>query len=273
MGITPWLDAPALILPSRGDCISAEDGIDGGGSHGTDHWIQQEHRPRLRAASGEAGRNIVVNGSKDRQAAESTARELRGLGVEALVAMGDVGQREDCERISRAALDRFGSVDVLVNNAAIREDAAFLEMTEEAWRTVMAVNFDAAYWLTRALLPGMIAKGWGRIINFAGMNAIHGYNGRAHVSASKHAAWGLTKALAKEFGPKGITVNIVSPGPIMGEAQDAVQAAHITPMAARVPVGRLGTPDEVAAAVALLASDQGSFINGQMIQVNGGAET
>ncbi len=105
------------------------------------------------------------------------------------------------------------------------------------------------------------------------MNAIHGYNGRAHVSASKHAAWGLTKALAKEFGAKGVTVNIVSPGPIMGEAQDAMQAAHIAPMKARVPVGRLGTPDEVAAAVALLASDAGAFINGQMIQVNGGAET
>jgi 3-oxoacyl-[acyl-carrier protein] reductase len=123
------------------------------------------------------------------------------------------------------------------------------------------------------LLPGMVNKGWGRIINFAGMNAIHGYNGRAHVSASKHASWGLTKALAKEFGPKGVTVNIVSPGPIMGEDQDAVQAAHITPMKARVPVGRLGTPAEVAAAVALLASEAGAFINGQMIQVNGGAET
>jgi 3-oxoacyl-[acyl-carrier protein] reductase len=105
------------------------------------------------------------------------------------------------------------------------------------------------------------------------MNAIHGYNGRAHVSASKHAAWGLTKALAKEFGPKGITTNIVSPGPIMGEAQEKRQAAHIATMQARVPLGRLGTPDEVAAAVALLASDQGAFINGQMIQVNGGAET
>jgi 3-oxoacyl-[acyl-carrier protein] reductase len=137
----------------------------------------------------------------------------------------------------------------------------------------MAVNFDAAYWLSRRCLPGMVAQKWGRIVNFAGMNAIHGYNGRAHVSASKHAAWGLTKALAKEFGPVGITVNIVSPGPIMGEAQDPVMAAHITPMAARVPVGRLGTPDEVAAVVGLLASDAGAFINGQMIQVNGGAET
>lgn len=219
------------------------------------------------------GCNVIVNGSKDRAAAEAVAGEVRALGVEGRVAMGDVGKREDCLRIAEDGIKTFGAIDVLVNNAAIREDGGFLELPEEQWRRVMAINFDAAYWLTRACLPGMIEKGWGRIINFAGMNAIHGYNGRAHVSASKHAAWGLTKALAKEFGAKGVTVNIVSPGPIMGEAQDAMQAAHIAPMKARVPVGRLGTPDEVAAAVALLASDAGAFINGQMIQVNGGAET
>jgi 3-oxoacyl-[acyl-carrier protein] reductase len=219
------------------------------------------------------GCNVVINGSQDRQAAQKVANEARELGVEALVAMGDVGKREDCMRMTEESLAKFGTVDVLVNNAAVREDGGFLELDETQWRRVMAINFDASYWLSRVLLPGMVGKGWGRIINFAGMNAIHGYNGRAHVSASKHASWGLTKALAKEFGPKGITANIVSPGPIMGEEQDAVQAAHITPMQARVPVGRLGTPDEVAAAVALLASDAGGFINGQMIQVNGGAET
>lgn len=220
-----------------------------------------------------AGCNVVVNGSQDRKAAENVAAECRKLGVEALVAMGDVGRRDACLRMCEEAFKISGTVDILVNNAAIRKDGKFLEISEDDWRYAMAVNFDAAFWTARACLPGMIGKGWGRIINFAGMNAIHGYNGRAHVSASKHAAWGLTKALAKEFGPKGITTNIVSPGPIMGEDQDAVQAAHIAPMKARVPVGRLGTPDEVAAAVALLASDAGAFINGQMIQVNGGAET
>ena len=220
-----------------------------------------------------AGCNIIVNGARDAAAAESVAKEVRALGAKALVAMGDVGKRADLDRMAKAALETFGTIDILVNNAAIREDGKFLEMSEDAWRYAMAVNFDAAYVLARAFLPGMIKAGFGRIINFAGMNAIHGYNGRAHVSASKHAAWGLTKALAKEFGPKGITTNIVSPGPIMGEAQEANQAAHISTMKARVPVGRLGTPDEVAAVVALLASEQGGFINGQMIQVNGGAET
>ena len=219
------------------------------------------------------GFNVVLNGSRDTLACETVANEARKLGVDALVAMGDIGDRNALQRIAGDALRTFGTIDVVVNNAAVREDGKFLEMSEDAWKRVMAINFDAAYHFARAFLPGMVAKGWGRIINFAGMNAIHGYNGRAHVSASKHAAWGLTKALAKEFGAKGVTVNIVSPGPIMGEAQDPTQAAHITPMKARVPVGRLGTPEEVAVVVAMLASDKGAFITGQMIQVNGGAET
>ena len=219
------------------------------------------------------GVNVILNGSRDKLACETVAREARALGVEAIVAMGDIGERTAVGRIVEEALTAFGTVDVLVNNAAVREDGPFLTLSESAWRRAMAVNFDAAYWLSRAFLPGMIDKGWGRIINFAGMNAIHGYNGRAHVSASKHAAWGLTKALAKEFGGRGVTVNIVSPGPIRGEAQEPHQTMHIEGMRSRVPVGRLGTPDEVAAVVSLLASDRGAFVNGQILQVNGGAET
>jgi len=119
----------------------------------------------------------------------------------------------------------------------------------------------------------MLELGWGRVILFAGMNAIHGYNGRAHVSASKHANWGLVKSLGKEFGPHGITANLISPGPIASEHADPAMTQHIKAQEGRIPVGRLGTPEEVAAAVTLLAADKGAFINGQMIQVNGGAET
>ena len=146
-------------------------------------------------------------------------------------------------------------------------------MAESDWSRVIDVNMNASFWLARACLPGMIERGWGRIINFAGMNAIHGYNGRAPVSVSKHGSWGLVKSLAKEFGPKGITANIVSPGPIRPESDASEQAQHIKSMLPRIPAGRLGEPEEVAAAVSLLASDKGAFINGQMIQVNGGTET
>ena len=219
------------------------------------------------------GFNLVVNGSSDQEACEQTAAMARDLGVKAEVALGNVGQEADAKKIAAKALLHFDAIDILICNAAIRPSDAFLEMTDEQWYRVINTNFMGSFWLARACLPGMVNKGWGRIINFAGMNAIHGYNGRAHVSASKHAVWGLTKALAKEFAPKGITANIISPGPIEGERNDPTMAAHIAEMVDRVPVGRLGTGDEVAAACALLASDKGGFINGQMIQINGGAET
>ena len=107
------------------------------------------------------GCNVVINGSQDRQAAQKVANEARDLGVEALVAMGDVGKREDCMPIAEESMTKFGAVDVLVNNAAVREDGGFLDVTEEEWRRVMAINFDASYWLSRVCLPGMINKGWG----------------------------------------------------------------------------------------------------------------
>ena len=221
------------------------------------------------------GFDLVVNGSSDRAAAEAVAQAARGLGVEAMVAMGDVGRPEDCARIAQDAIARFGAVDVLVNNAALRPAKPFLDMTEEEWRRVISVDLDAAVWLARACLPGMVARGWGRIVNFTGMNAIHGYAGRAPVSVAKHGVWGLTKALAKEFGPKGITVNAISPGPIAADEEetDAAAAKYRQAIVQRVPVGRQGTPEEVAAVARMLVSPGGAYVNGQMLQVNGGAET
>jgi 3-oxoacyl-[acyl-carrier protein] reductase len=219
------------------------------------------------------GFNVVVNGSSDKAAAESVAAEARALGVKALVAMGDVGDPAACGRIAAAALSEFGAVDVLVNNAALRPAKAFLETTAEDWRRVMSVDLEAAIWLSQACLPGMLERGWGRIVNFTGMNAIHGYAGRAPVSVSKHGLWGLTKSLGKEFGPKGITVNAISPGPIASDDEDTNPSEYRQKMVARVPVGRMGQPREVAAMVRLLVSADGGFINGQMLQVNGGTET
>ncbi len=220
------------------------------------------------------GHNVVLNGSRDKAACEAVAQAAEKHGVDALVAMGDVGVAGDCRRIAGEAFDKFGTVDVLVNNAAIRPMNSFLEMPEEDWDRVIAVGMSAAFWLARACLPGMIDKGWGRIINIAGMNAIQGYNGRSHVSVAKHGAWGLTKSLAKEFGDRGISTNIISPGPIAGEhADDPEMAAHIEAQKSKIPLRRLGLPGEIAAAVSLLASDEGAFINGQLIQVNGGTQT
>jgi len=211
------------------------------------------------------GFNVMVNGLSKQAPCEATAAAARAEGVEAMVAMADAGTREGCHQLANAAIERSGRVDVLIHNAAIRPEKPFLEMDEAEFQRVIDVNLMAAFWLSRLCLPGMIESGWGRVITFAGMNAINGYNGRAHVSVSKHGAWGFAKALAKEFGPNGITVNCVSPGPIRSEHDDEAMTAHIKVQVARIPMGRLGEPEEVAAVVSLLASDRGGFTNGQLI--------
>lgn len=138
---------------------------------------------------------------------------------------------------------------------------------------MLAVDLHSAFYTSKAFLPGMVARKWGRIVNVTGMNAIQGYAGRAHVSAAKHGLWGLTKALAREFGPHGVTVNAISPGPIESERMTDDQAHHIRGMIGRVPLGRLGSPHEIASLTAWLCSPDGGFVSGQMIGVNGAAAT
>jgi 3-oxoacyl-[acyl-carrier protein] reductase len=222
----------------------------------------------------EDGFNVAINGSSDRAVCEAVAKEAAKFGVKAIVVMGDVGKPEECKHIAYEAIKAFGAVDALLNNAALRPNKPFLEMSEADWRRGLSVDLDAAVWLSRACLPGMVKKGWGRIVNFTGMNAIHGHAGRTPVSVAKHGVWGLTKGLAMEFGPKGITANAISPGPIAPDVEEHNASAQARAQTiARVPLGRMGTPVEVAAAARLLVSEAGAYINGQMIQVNGGGAT
>jgi 3-oxoacyl-[acyl-carrier protein] reductase len=222
----------------------------------------------------EDGFNVAINGSSDRAACEKVAKEAEKFGVKAIVIMGDVGKAADCKRITDDAIKTFGTVDALINNAALRPNTPFLEMSDTDWQRVIDVDMNAAVWLSRACLPGMVQKGWGRIVNFAGLNAIHGHAGRVSVSVAKHGVWGLSKGLAMEFGPKGVTVNTISPGPIAPDAEEVTASTQPRKEAlAKVPLGRMGTPVEVAAAVRLLASPAGAYINGQMIAVNGGGAT
>ncbi len=205
----------------------------------------------------EDGFDVAINGSSDRAACKKVAKEAEKLGARTLVVMGDVGKSEECKRIAEEVIKQFGAVDVLINNAALRPNKPFLEMSEADWRRVISVDLDAAVWLSRVCLPGMLNKGWGRIVNF-----------------TKHGVWGLTKALAVEFGPRNITANAISPGPIAPDVEETNASAQARQQTlARVPLGRMGRPVEVAAAARLLVSDAGAYINGQMIQVNGGAET
>ncbi len=216
-----------------------------------------------------AGYNIVLNGSRDRAACEEVAAKVGELGAESIIEMCDIGNRDKVLAMAKSAIDTFGSVDVLVNNAAIRTDGDFLTISEEEWGKIIDINFNSAFHLARACIPGMLAKGWGRVINFTGMNAQQGYAGKSAVSVSKHALWGMTKSLSKEFGRQGVTTNIISPGTIPDVSADT-STPRMQALLKANPVGRLGTADDIAAMVDLLVSEQGGFINGQMLQVNGG---
>jgi 3-oxoacyl-[acyl-carrier protein] reductase len=216
------------------------------------------------------GFNIVVNGSSDKAACDRVADEVRAIGTDAMVAIADIGDESAVTEMANKAIATFGRVDVVINNAAIRPQRMFLDMTNEDLTRVMNVNCFSAVWLARACLPGMIDNGWGRIINFAGMNAQLGTPGKVHVGMAKHAGWGLIKSLSREFGPQGVTANIISPGTFPGEGENKAHAGQLDKLLAQNPAGRLGTADDIAALVVLLCSDNGGFINGQLLQVNGG---
>jgi 3-oxoacyl-[acyl-carrier protein] reductase len=221
----------------------------------------------------QAGCDVAIHARGNAADTEEVAAAARALGVEAVTCLGDIGSRPDVAKIAERVLGAFGHVDILVNVAAYRPFKNFLEIEIDDWQRVMDTNVTGVVQLTQAVLPGMVERRWGRIINFSGMNSIRGYPQRTHIAASKHAVWGLTKALSREFGPHNITANVISPGPAQSEHEDKAFDAAILAQVKEIPLGRLGRPMEIAGVVALLASEEGSFISGQMIGVNGGAET
>jgi 3-oxoacyl-[acyl-carrier protein] reductase len=215
------------------------------------------------------GCQVVVNGARDRAGCDDTAAHVVAAGGQALVAMGDVSRAEDVARMVDAARDRFGGIDILVNNAAQRPHKPFLETTDADWDAVVDTALTAAFRLSRAVLPHMVAHKWGRIVNFTGMKSIRGYHEGAPISAAKHGVWGLTKSLSTEFAAHGITANVVSPGQIRKDSDTADDPARVR----SIPAGVMGRPADVAATVAFLCSPEAGFVSGQMIAVNGGEET
>jgi 3-oxoacyl-[acyl-carrier protein] reductase len=205
------------------------------------------------------GADVVVNGRSDREAAEEVAAEARALGVRAIALMADVGVEAQVDRMMDQALEEFGRVDILINNAAYRGNASITAMTTEQWRAAAAVNFDAPFFCSRRVVPGMIENSFGRIITVSGLNSIHGRTEWAHICGSKMGAFGMTRALAVELGRYNILVNHVVPG-----------AMQFHPDVESLPVPRLGTAQELANLYAFLASEESSYITGQTIHLNGG---
>jgi len=216
------------------------------------------------------GADIVLNARTTRDELEGVAAEVRALGRRALVHLADVTDEKAVAEIVEAARREFGRIDILVNNAAIRRQAAFTEMSYAEWREIMAVILDGAFLVSRAVLPLMVGGGGGTIVNLGGVSAHLGAVRRAHVAAAKAGLTGLTRALAVEFGKEGVTVNCVAPGKIGG--QRSATSGEVPPMPGGddIPVGREGEPHEVAAMICHLCLPASRYITGQTIHVSGG---
>ena len=216
------------------------------------------------------GAHVVVNARTNEAEAEAVAREARALGVKALPIVADVGRQDQVEAMVSRALAELGRVDILISNAAIRPHKPFTELTVQDWETVRGVILDGALHLVRGVIGSMTANRYGRIVFLTGEGAFVGGAGRAHVSAAKMGLVGLARGLASEFAPQNVRVNVVSPGSIDTSRANPEWYQGRPPSAAGIPLGRQGSVDEIAATCAFLVSDEGGFITGQTIHVNGG---
>lgn len=214
------------------------------------------------------GVGIVCRKAKDR--AEALAEELAALGVPVKVYVCDVAQREQVQAMTAAFLREFGRIDVLVCNAGIARQELFTDITEASWREVMGVDLDGVFYCAQAVLPDMLHRKAGKIITLSSMWGQVGASCEVAYSTAKAGVIGLTKALAKELGPSGITVNCVAPGVIDTEMNGNLPQDIKDELAEETPLERLGTPEDVAQAVWFLASSAGDFFTGQVLAPNGG---
>jgi NAD(P)-dependent dehydrogenase (short-subunit alcohol dehydrogenase family) len=232
----------------------------------------------------EQGATVAAAFSRDNERADQHLDHLRGHGADASVHQGNVGSGEDCRRTIGEVIEEHGRLDILVNNAGITIDKSVLKMTDEDWHNVIAVNLSGAFFMSQGVLPHMIERGSGRIVNISSIIGEIGNIGQANYAASKSGLSGLTKTLAREAAFQlgragklvddgvGVTVNTVAPGFIATEMLEHVPEKVLDGIKANIPVGRLGRPDEIARAVHFLAADESSYITGQTFSVNGGMD-
>jgi len=222
-------------------------------------------RATAQAFAAEGARVIVAD--VDADAAEATARALGGgaigLGI-------DVADPQSVKSVVATALSRAERIDVLVNNAGITRDASLLKTSDEAWDAVIAVNLSGTFYMTREVAPHMVARGSGAIINASSIVGVYGNFGQSNYVATKSGVIGMTRVWARELGRKGVRVNAIAPGFIATDMTAKMPEDVLEGMKKKTPLGRLGTPEDVARAYVFLASDEASFINGQVLGVDGG---
>jgi 3-oxoacyl-[acyl-carrier protein] reductase len=217
-----------------------------------------------------AGYCVVINYNNSEEAAQKVCARIKNECGEAVCIKADVSDEAQVKTLCQKVLDLYGRVDVLVNNAGISSFSLFTDITTELWDKTFDVNVKGQFLVTRAFLPSMIHRKEGKIINISSVWGICGSSCEVHYSASKAAIIGMTKALAKEVGPSGICVNCVAPGVIDTEMNKALTPEDLKSLADETPLERIGTACDVAKTVLFLASDDASFITGQVISVDGG---
>jgi 3-oxoacyl-[acyl-carrier protein] reductase len=216
------------------------------------------------------GAAVIVNYRGSEDTARETAQAVTEAGGQATLVQGDVSNRDDAERLIETAVTEHGRIDVLVNNAGITRDQLLMRMTDDDWDAVLDTNLKGAFHTTRAALRPMLRKRSGRIINITSVVGLIGNAGQANYAAAKAGLIGFTKSTAREVASRSITVNAVAPGYIATEMTDAIAENMKAKILDQVPMGRLGTPEDVAAVVAFLASPAAAYMTGTVLTVDGG---
>ncbi|HAL62497.1 MAG TPA: beta-ketoacyl-ACP reductase [Chloroflexi bacterium] len=216
------------------------------------------------------GAKVAVNYRTNEAAAQEVIREIASQGGEAIALQGDVKDADQARDLVKNTLEAFGRLDILVNNAGITKDTLLARMKESDWDLVIDTNLKGAYHCTKAALRPMLKQHYGRIVNITSVSGLVGQIGQANYSASKAGLVGFTKAVAKELGSRNITVNAIAPGYVPTDQTAHLPSELVEAFLKLTPLGRPGTPEEIAHAVAFFASDEASYITGQVLSVDGG---
>jgi 3-oxoacyl-[acyl-carrier protein] reductase len=213
---------------------------------------------------------VVINHRSSPDGAEAVAADIRAAGGQALVIQADVSLSNEAQRLIKETIDTYGQIDILVNNAGTTRDKLIMQMKEEDWDLVLQTNLSSVYHCSKAVIRPMMKKRSGRIINVTSVVGLAGQAGQTNYAASKAGIIGFTKSLAREVGSRNITVNAVAPGYIPTALTNVLPEEQTQSIVQNTPLGRMGTLEDVAAAVMFLVSDEASFITGQVLSVDGG---
>lgn len=216
------------------------------------------------------GARVVINYRSSPEAAEAVVTEIASAGGEAVAVQADVSQSSEAQRLIKTVVDTYGQIDILVNNAGMTRDKLMMTMKDDDWESILQTNLSSVYYCSKAAIRPMMKKRHGRIINITSVVGLAGQAGQTNYAASKAGMIGFTKSLAKEVGSRNITVNAVAPGYIPTDLTSVMADDQIKMLVDNTPLGRMGTVEDIAAAVLYLASDEASFVTGHVLTVDGG---